>query len=614
MQSLEDLIRFSQDQFVYSSKILEEMIDVTEKYYIDVSERLPDIEEEIENTIEETNILISYFVNPEAHKHTDEEKHYLIREIIQDLEDKINEAYDNLLNKEETKQILSGFFSEGESDNMDFHEMLELIKNLQSVLKNLKNLSINANIHAHQVGKKGAGFKVVSNEINQLSTEAEKDYSKLSKEMQEFNEWYKNFKTKLESVFDQEENIKNNFKVLSEEIMKKIVGSLNTIAHLLNDFTEQIEWSVEPIGGILLLVQNQDIIRQNLENMINIMEKSSKESEKFLGKDDFNDKQTLDYLVFMMDLSNLSRRLMESIIEQLNESLLAIQERFEDIEKRLGQVLRDNDFVIEFLIGQENNLESPSTIEFIYEDIFNFIPKFKTNLDKIKSEYVNLSKEKEEFHNYLENLSESIKSINKLANRLGKIRIYARIELTRINEKKYIQDFEETIGEFVETSNKENELYNKMSKQMISNYNDFVELADENKYKLENSTISIEESSEQLHVTKQVIREAIHALSKNIDNLSREIIELNEDFSKCQELENQAKELIEIFNEINREAFELKEEYESNLEVDGWEISHDHLEELISEFTSYVERKTAKDEYEDFDVDVGSEGGDLTLF
>ncbi|MFW5787140.1 MAG: hypothetical protein ACOCV3_02620, partial [Halanaerobiales bacterium] len=140
------------------------------------------------------------------------------------------------------------------------------------------------------------------------------------------------------------------------------------------------------------------------------------------------------------------------------------------------------------------------------------------------------------------------------------------------------------------------------------------EIARQNQDKLDLSSKSIASSKEQLQITKQLIKEAIQALSSTLNSLSQQIIELNEDYFECLSLEEEANGIITVFKEINKWAISEKDKYLKAVDKDQWDKISNHLESLIEEFTSYVERKTAQEEFKDLDVDVGDKEGELTLF
>ncbi|MFW6266009.1 MAG: hypothetical protein ACOC21_00425 [Halanaerobiales bacterium] len=621
MNDLNNFIVNTEKEFKENIKTIQKMIDTTEEYYYQISKKLPEIEEEIDNTIEETQILISYFINPEGNEDSNEgEQKYILKEIIFDLEQKINKAYNSLMSKEEIYDRLSVFLQEGKEGRVEFDQIIELIQGLRGVLKDLKNLSINANIHALQVGEKGAGFKVVSKEINKLSLEAEDKYEDLEDKVLQLREWYQQFKVNIEESIEFEESIKKSFKGKIEKIMGEIISSLNSVSGLLQDFTEQINWAVEPIGEILVLVQNQDIIRQNLENMIKILQSSQTEIESFKGESERDFSQILNYLIFISDVSQLGSELMSGVVEQLNNSLYSIKEKFQEMEDRLQTILRDNDFVIDFLVGDNRKLakdivdEETAGLEFIYEDILEFIPEFKKDLEKIGTKYNKLTANRTQFNSSLEEVKKEFKTIKKLADRMERVGLYAKMELTRINDDKFIGDFEEIIGEFSQTSKQEKEIFNKLSSRLEDNYDKFMEIARQNQDKLDLSSKSIASSKEQLQITKQLIKEAIQALSSTLNSLSQQIIELNEDYFECLSLEEEANGIITVFKEINKWAISEKDKYLEAVDKDQWDKISNHLESLIEEFTSYVERKTAQEEFKDLDVDVGDKEGELTLF
>ncbi|MFW6009342.1 MAG: hypothetical protein ACOCP8_08785 [archaeon] len=589
------------------------MIEKTEKHYTQISERLPEIEREIDNTIEETNILITYFINPESGESVENDEKHLLFEIISELENNINQAHRSLINSDEIINKLSTFLEENKNNKLQFNNIQNLIESVQYSLKTLKNLSINASIHAFHIGEKGSAFKVVAGEINKFSKQVSQKYNYLDKKVTELEEWYQKFKTNIHDIVQFEKKLGQDFKKKIETMMSDILSSLKSVTGLLEDFMKQINWGVEPIQNILVLIQNQDIIKQNMENLIKIMDKSKNEARKYGNQEKLNNKESLIFLNFMHDSLQLSSRLVSNILEQLDNSLFAIGVKFNEIENRLNHIMNDNDFLTNYLTRDQTPAEISSGMDFIYRDIMDFIPYFKDNLKIVTGKYEVLIDYN--FQSNLENVSNIFDQLHKTADLFKIIRILAKLELTKINRNdKFIDSFEKTINKFFQTTIEEQKIFNLLKKNLKNDYNNFITLARQNKKNIETSFNSISNSHQQLNLTKDLIQDAIQALNSSMGNLSQKIILLNDEIKKCFKLKDTAQQIINSLKDCSAEINEIKEDKSSELNIDNPEKTNEHLQGLIEEFTSFVERKTAKEEFDDLEFDVGSKEGELTLF
>ena len=96
-----------------------------------------------------------------------------------------------------------------------------------------------------------------------------------------------------------------------------------------------IHQAVEPIYEIIVLTQNQDIIRQNMENLIKIFETTLDEViDK--GSNDSESEVMMDKLLFVLEVINLTQRLMDNILEAKNlKKWFPVRRSIKQIIKRL---------------------------------------------------------------------------------------------------------------------------------------------------------------------------------------------------------------------------------------------------------------------------------------
>ena len=590
---------------------LENMIDRTEDFYGLISDELPQIEAEIDDTIEETELLISYFTDSETKGELEEG--FQILDVLENLEEKLNRVYDSLSAREDISRVLESFVDDSNQEKTDFGRILTLIDELKQTLKKLNNLSINAIIFSVKADKEGAAFRVISDEINNLSSQIQKEYETIKEQIINLKDWNDNFALELEQLIETETTISNEYKVEIKEVFSDVLDSLDATSNILQDFMDHVQQSVEPVYDILVLVQNQDIIRQNLENLIEILF-SLQEELNTIDFQRMEAEEILDRLVFIINTTGLSQRLMDNILEQLNESLFDIKNKFSEMKNGLAEIKEEGGELVNFFAG-DNSIEQTS-IDMIYEHLIEFVPGLIEQLDQLQEEYQQILKSNNQFYNNIEGLQAGFTEIDKIADRFKKVEVLAKIEFTRVSSKdnSFIKNIEDAIENFIASSQENQELYFELKNNLIDDYKEFVRLAESNKREIDQSAEIISDSEEKLLLTKQMIKEAIQGLHNSVDNLISEIFKVNDQLDNVQRLENKGDKVTQFLFDLEDECKELKERYLAELGLEEWEENNDRLKELEEKFTSYLERKTAQEEITDMEIDAGSEGGELTLF
>ncbi|SJZ41042.1 methyl-accepting chemotaxis protein [Selenihalanaerobacter shriftii] len=595
---------------------LEDIIDKTEDFYGLISNRLPEIEENIDETIEETKLLINYFIETDEPE-SEIDTNFQMNEVLENLEEKIHQVYDSLSARDKVSEILDDFIMDNDEEEAQFMEVLNLIEELEEVLSELEDLSINAIIVSAKAGKDGAGFRVISNEINRLAANIKDKYEFIEESILTLQKWYQGFTGDLNELGTIEENISSNYRMEIKEIFEDILDSLQTIADMLKDFMGHIQQSVEPIYDIIILAQNQDIIRQNLENLIEIMLSTQQEIKDFEVANS-EEEVILNKLVFITEVLNLSKKLMNNILKQLHDSLFTIQEEFTQMSSDLNEIREDGEQLSLFFAGGSNGSGSTDkvSLELIYQRLIDFIPKLTSELEGIEDRYSHLISDKAVFYENMNKIQDQFSDISGVAGQFNKIKLLAKIEFTRMlgTKKDFAKDIESAIKDFIDSSKYNQQAYNDLKENLETNYSQFIDISVEVKNKINQSTQTIADSEEKLLLTKQLIKEAIQALQQSIDGLVCEIETVNQQIDECYTLQDQGEEIIDSLEEFECKALQLKEDYLTKIGQDDWVGHNERLQELMNEFTSYLERKTAQEEITDLEIDVGSEGGELTLF
>lgn len=594
-------------------EILRRIIDKTEEFYGLISDKLPVIEQSIDETIVETEILVNYFV--EDNQALEDSQDFRLSNILEDLQGQIGEVYNSLLDRSDIIDILSDFIMDSDDEESKFSQILTLTKELNDSLTDLKDLSINAIIFSIKAENNGAGFGVISNEINRLSNDIKAKYSLIEGNVLILQEWYEEFVDNLRALAAIEDEIGDKSKDRTKEIFTDVLESLEKISNILRDFIEHIKIGVEPIYDIIVLLQYQDIIRQNLENLIEILVTLEVEVNT-LDLEEYQESKFIDMVIFIDNVVGLSRGLMENILSQLEESIFNISDKLMKINENLISLKEEDDKIRELLSEDRKGLDRADSLDRIYQELISFIPEFTSKMNSLEDKYDSLIRDKDSFYDNMEGIEQGLEEIDKVAKRFKKLELMAKIEFSHIMGTKhsFVNGIEEAINQFINSSKDNKELYQQLKDKLQSDYSTFLEFALKNKNNINSSKEIVNSSKEGLLTGRRLVKEAMESLHFSIDSLGVELAALTTEMEKFYLLEEQGQQVLSFLSKLKSKTSNIKEYYLENSKDINFEESNERLQELIDKFTSYLERKTAQEEIGDLEIDTGSEGGELTLF
>ncbi|MFW5787403.1 MAG: hypothetical protein ACOCV3_03985, partial [Halanaerobiales bacterium] len=396
--------------------------------------------------------------------------------------------------------------------------------------------------------------------------------------------------------------------------LKEIIISLKKVAEIMNDLLAKLEWAVSPVFEILLLVQNQDIIRQNMENVTKILIQTIAVLKEKKQKD-LSATEIVNLVAFIEDVSHLSVELMKNIDRELQGSLYTIQGYFTEMTDNLKDLRCDNWVLTDFLAGKVNEKGDKVSLNLIYKELVETVPEFKKELINLQKRYEDILNNNNVFMPKMDNINKEFTVINKISTKLNRLRVMARVENSRINKnEKVIEKIKQALDDFTITGNKQQQFFNDLEKNLINNYKQFLVMTEDNKVEIADSIKYIEETQEKVFLSKKLIKDAVRGLKENINCLIPRIEKANEQINKGKDYKNEVENIRKFFVEIKDKAVLLKGKILNENKIFNWQYSNDHLDKLTDQFTSYLERKTVSDEFEGLSFDEGSREGELILF
>ncbi|MFW6034792.1 MAG: hypothetical protein ACOCRZ_00915 [Halothermotrichaceae bacterium] len=598
-----DFFKKLEDKLAHKTELLEDMIEKTEDFYGLISDRLPEVEEDVDKTITETEKLVNFFINNE----NVQQESLMIAEVIKRIKTEINDLYQALSGREELLTELEGFIDkDSENSQTRFVEIFNLIKELKSVLTQLKVLSINANVFSFNNIKEGSAFRVITTEISSTSEKVKNKYNQVEQYIKNLQEWYQNFNDEIDILIEQEAKITVKYKDVDSHFQELLTLLKDTAVNLKNNLTN-IKEAVQPIYEILVLIQKQDIIRQNIENLREILKINIDEIRQ-RSVNCSSDVELLNLISFIEESTRLSKELINNIKNQLKESLFSIESHFRNTKNDLHKIRID-------LEGITNIQGYGSFIDKIFSEIFQFLPKLNNELNNFENSYQQIIKKQDTFWANMKGIRSGFKEISVIAGNIQKIKILAKIEFSRIDSGyKFIEDIEKAIDNFIETSIHSEEYSSDLNQELAVSLKKFMELSQQNKKHLNQSQQMLSSTNDDLNTIKELTSSSIESVQSSLTGLINEITYITNEMEKCRSLEETCEDLINTFDDMKEGLSQKKKGYLDKVQLEKWVTDNDKFQQILEKFTSYLERKTASMEFDDIDLDIGQESGEMILF
>ncbi|OEF96521.1 hypothetical protein [Desulfuribacillus alkaliarsenatis] len=602
------------DQCSDAVQQIEQLIAETQDVYGSIYSKLPMIEEEIDLTTKEVEILLDYFLHSDAPVVNEGREALHLSMVLKNVFDEVAEASAKMSNEDQFRKIMERFLAESSASNISIKGLMDLIPAIKNKIADIELISMNAIIYSAKLGEQGKAFEVISDNIMAISNCVAADYDSIELHAQELQDWNKQFAKSLEEIISYHRRLTTDHLDQFQAIHTKIFQSLKVIRDLLYGIINSIQASVEPVYILMNQIQEQDIIQQSLENVIEIINHITE--KQLIENDDTSNsnKQLLNKLSFYQRVLGLSTGLVGNIEERLHKSLVEIKHTVYGAKEQLDDMLEEGSYLVDIISGERE--DQKNVIQHIFQDVDSFLGEFNQELLHISFETDTFKNTENSFIKQMRGIENKISGIKKEINQLNKLNLLSRIELARINDRNsnsFVNEITNISQVVIEEVNKNKAFVGLLRIQLEDDLSAFIEALSNNQMQVKLMQETVEAAVSQMDMAKNLVVEAIQPIGMASKGLSEEVAYIIEKLNTGEIMFDWIKRIKEQLHSAEIDVYETLSQELDKLSLTDWNSQSNDFNIILEHLTTHYERTVAKLTLEE-DVDVGTEGGELTLF
>lgn len=584
---------------------LEQLINLTEEKYAYIYECLPAGEQQVELGIREVEILLNHLIF-NGRPMVDEDGSVTV-ETLNKILTEFEEVTDTFLNQELISLLLRTFLNKSGEERQSFSELVRVAREVEEALSVLRDLALNSIIFSIQKGEEGAAFQILADRINQVSVELGTQFGSMNATIGRLNEWNEDFQRKLVEFIEYEKDIKSKYQDKFQADFQQITATLKTVCGILKDNLENTKTAFSDVGRIMVMIQNQDIIRQNVENLVKclkiVLEKKASLQDESMEK-------CLDYVVFANRVMELSNLLVDNIENSLDESILGLGELLEQMHDTVTDLETDTFYLSKLFAGLNHDNNAEGVLGDVFGAVLGQVADLLEQKEIILSRSGLLSKDKEIFIELMEAVEIYFADINGITKGLKKMKVLLKIELARINLDK---DFISAVDQVIDTINDNQQLFQKLRSYFVQNINEFDKALKNTEKKLDLSSGILGEAKLKLEAVRRLARGAVLASGSEMKEVFTQLKQPYMHLADAGPISGLIAGVRVRITECQDDIRQIQDQLFRKYGISCWEEKEDNLKLLMDQFTCYVEREAMSDVTGQA-LDNGSAGGDITLF
>lgn len=604
------------------------------RVYSFIGEKFPLIEQEMKNENEKSISLLSYFTEKDTKKNFSSD--------FQENQEDFFKSFDRMQSLINQDDVLSNSIIE---DVNIISNVMDSIEEIRKLADQIKVYSLNAIIIASKYGSGGKAFGEISKNIIKMSETSNEQADQMNRIGQELFVQFDRFK---DEILKTNEMQRRSFNIMREQLDKEhnnMVNSFATFSNMISDIISRVDNSYDYIFEVMMILPQEDIIRQQTEHIIESIKHIVEENRKFIdayGKEvvainnaaelennESLEHKLLDLLTFDDVVLSLIIENFKSIHKEILDNNARINDSLKGLKESLLDISLDRNTIVEYMIGaQSGKSEFPFSVsDSIFNEYLGFIKLYLDNFKLFLSNKHRISDNNAGIIDSIEELENMFLETKNIAKAFNSINFLAKIELEKNSDIfSDSQTFSMVSVESIATNITDTvdvclEKFENIKTTIFSAINKFK--FNINQQSIENSFIEsmMDNIYKRLEESKTIIEDNI----KGLDTHAKELFNLIEktliDLSSLTTLLTKINEIMEVFNRMRDIIRNKKNEYYKTLNIENWKIESDKYMEIVNYYTIKKERTIANSILSgeealnvDINIEEGSDSGDFTLF
>ncbi|MGL1890102.1 MAG: methyl-accepting chemotaxis protein [Spirochaetaceae bacterium] len=582
-----------------------------ENTIVDISENLPKMEDQIDESIKEANFLLKFVFSSESSENAFGVKHELTN-----FHTYINNA-------------LSLFDSSDSEDKIIFEELrqtidtskaaISKIKNIFNISENLKVFAINSIVYSQKEGTNGRGYQIISGEFIKLSEEIAKGTrsiniirDQMDSEVDVFLELIKNFE-------EFSDNQVKKLSIESKELLKSSENSMHNFETIITDLLKRFNNVKIPIGSVMSDLQKQDIIHQQMvhltEAVNDILVVLSKNSQ-ILNKDvtlksnDFEINESRNILTLLKFLLITTEKQMYRINSEILEMLECMERDFSLISDTINEINSDKHLFDKLIMSGGEKISS--FIHKIFLDPKVSIDNIIISINESQSYKSSILKAFIRIRNLLSTNKDKTISFLPMFESVKNLLFLASVEQARNNLDIPDQDSlfsHDSFDELIDIISRMQESFDLVELNLEKVSSEF-DSEDNNFSKIE---LDLNESVKILDKTEELFQENYNSVLLITDGLTEQVGNYNIMFKGLrllhEDMETKINNSSHMRNDIERKLNKIG----GALDLNDCHFKETIFQSILSRLTVDEERITIAAEFSEIEIEKSS-GSDITFF
>ncbi|MBA7527811.1 hypothetical protein ES705_19990 [subsurface metagenome] len=586
---------------------LENLESESEKIYLNMGQRFPELFKELEQGFTESSQLISYFAAGQSGAKNLEE-YSLVEEIITEAKEVIEEA--------------AGFFNEmQERDNVLFSSINKGIDHLSSLDSRIENIredsiemeliSLNAMTVALKAGLAGRAFSYITDELKKLSSRTIIYTEELTGSGASILKDFLEFRKLVGEIQAFQQRFFGDFQERLNKCFDRYNMGVKKLAEILFGVIEDAKAVKNPLYKIMEEVQLQDIIKQSLDHVLLSLKEFDLDSEA-----EYNE-HLLDELSFVEKIPRLCQDLLDDISRKIRLSRDLFSTNLGDIRSILKEVEDQRGAFLEYFTKQGDNELEGGALEQMFAESVEVLQELLSGIDRSMTGKMTIGRNGNRIIKNITVLTTGFENFFEIIDRFYAIEVASRIQVAK---QEVLQDRTETVNEMTRlTARIDNDvkealriLKDALAKiyRIINKYSDKVEME---MSVVRETADCIKKSYDRLMFSKTTLADTL----KNFSVYSERFLSLLDasegDILHLGMLVKVITEIKDELADVQIRAETLKIEVLQKMGLQEWQIKDNKLQTMIERFTIFSHKQVAG-EIGGFEVEAGSEEGELTLF